>query len=190
MVKKIGILALQGNFNQHKIMFDNLGIDNMFIRYSSDVQKCDAIVIPGGESTTISKQIDRNDLRHSLIEYSKTNSLFGICAGMILLSSTNESKNLLPLGVMDFTITRNAYGRQIESFSTDLQLHFSNDTAFHAVFIRAPKVSKISNNIKVLAKYKKQPVMFTDGRHFATTFHPEIGSDTRIHNYFVEQINA
>ena len=143
MVKKIGILALQGNFDQHKKMLDLLGIDNIFIRYSSDVEKCDAIVIPGGESTTMSKQIDRNNLRHVLKEYSKTNSLFGTCAGMILLSSTKESKNLRPLGIMDFSVNRNAYGRQIESFSADLHLDFSDNTDFHAVFIRAPKISKI-----------------------------------------------
>ena len=190
MVNKIGILALQGNFKQHKIMFDILGIDNIFIRYSSDVDKCDAIVIPGGESTTISKQIDRNNLRYVLQEYSKTNPLFGTCAGMILLSSTNGSKNLQPLGIMDFTVDRNAYGRQIESFSDDLQLDFCDDVKFHGVFIRAPKISKIGRGIKILANYKKQPVMITDGRHFVTTFHPEIGSDIRIHNYIMEQINA
>ena len=190
MVNRIGILALQGNFSQHKIMFDFLGINNIYIRYPSDVEKCDAIVIPGGESTAISKQIYRNNLRHSLIEYAKTNSIFGTCAGMILLSSTNESKNLQPLGIMDFTVTRNAYGRQIESFSANLRLDFSDNTDFHAVFIRSPKFSKIGKNIKILAKYNKQPVMFTDGRHFATTFHPEIGSDIRIHNYFMEKINA
>lgn len=190
MVKKIGILALQGNFEQHKIMFDILGIDNIFIRYSSDVDKCDAIVIPGGESTTMSKQIDRNNLRYVLQEYSKTNPLFGTCAGMILLSSTNVSKNLQPLDIMDFTVNRNAYGRQIESFSDDFQLDFCNDENFHGVFIRAPKISKMGKSIKILANYNKQPVMITDGRHFVTTFHPEIGSDVRIHNYFMEQINA
>ena len=171
-------------------MFDLLGIDNIFIRYPNDVDKCDALIIPGGESTTISKEINRNNLRQTLKEYSKTNSLFGTCAGMILLSSTNGSKNLHPLGIMDFTVNRNAYGRQIESFSDDLQLDFSDDTDFHAVFIRAPKVSKIGKNIKILAKYKKQPVMITDGQHFATSFHPEMGTDFRIHNYFMELINA
>ena len=190
MVKKIGILALQGNFSQHKMIFDILGIDNIFIRYSYDVDKCDAIVIPGGESTTMSKQLDRSNLRQGLQEYSKTNPLFGTCAGMILLSSTNVSNNLQPLEIMDFTVNRNAYGRQIESFSDDFQLDFCDDTNFHGVFIRAPKISKIGRGIKILANYKKQPVMITDGRHFATTFHPEIGSDIRIHNYFMEQINA
>ena len=171
-------------------MFDILGIDNIFIRYSYDIEKCDAIVIPGGESTTMSKQIDRNNLRYSLKEYSKTNALFGTCAGMILLSTTNESINLQPLGIMDFAVNRNAYGRQIQSFSDNVQLDFCDDVDFQGVFIRAPKVSKMGKNIKILAKYKKEPVMITDGRHFVTSFHPEIGSDIRIHNYFIEQINA
>ena len=187
---KVGILALQGNFKQHKTMLDLLDIDNIFVRYSADVGKCDAIVIPGGESTTMSKQIDRNNLRQVLKEYSKTNSLFGTCAGMILLSSTNESKNLQPLGIMDFMVNRNAYGRQIESFSDDLQLDFCDNADFHAVFIRAPIISKIGKDIKILAAHKNQPVMITDGRHFVTSFHPEIGTDIRIHNYFIDQINV
>ena len=120
----------------------------------------------------------------------KAKSIPSYLIGMILLSSTDVSNNLQPLGIMDFTVNRNAYGTQIESFSDDLHLDFCDDTDFHAVFIRSPKVSKIGKNIKILAKYKKQPVMITDGRHFATTFHPEIGSDIRIHNYFMEQINA
>ena len=171
-------------------MFDLLGIENIFIRYPNDVDKCDALIIPGGESTTISKEINRNNFRQILKEYSKTNSLFGTCAGMILLSSTKESKNLHPLGIMDFTVDRNAYGRQMDSFSDDLQLKFCEKTDFHAVFIRAPKVSKLGKDIKVLATHNKQPVMFTDGRHFATSFHPEIGTDIRIHNFVIEQINA
>ena len=131
MVNKVGILALQGNFDQHKQMLDRLDVDNIFIRHSYDIDKCDAIVIPGGESTTMSKQIDRNNLRPVLKEYSKTNPLFGTCAGMILLSSTNESKNLQPLDIMDFTVNRNAYGRQIYSFSDDLQLDFDKHIIFH-----------------------------------------------------------
>ena len=190
MVKKIGILALQGNFDQHKKMFDLLGIDNIFIRYPLDFEKCDALVVPGGESTAMSKQIDQNNLRKILKEYSKTYSLFGTCAGMILLSSNKESNNLSPLGIMDFTVNRNAYGRQIDSFTDSLKLNFSNGIDFHGVFIRAPKVLKIGKNIKILATYNKQPVMITDGRHFVTSFHPEIGNDIRVHSYFMEQINA
>ena len=141
-------------------------------------------------STAISKQIDRNGLRQPFIEYAKTNSLFGTCAGMILLSSTNESKNLRPLGIMDFTVNRNAYGRQIDSFSAYLHLDFSEDTDFHTVVIRAPRIKKVGSNFKILASYKKEPVMITDGRHFATTFHPENGTDIRIHNYIMDQFNA
>ena len=190
MVRKVGILALQGNFGQHKKMLDILGIENILIRYSYDVEKCDALVIPGGESTAMSKQIDRNNLRPVLKEYSKTNSLLGTCAGMILLSSTQESKNLRPLGIMDFTVNRNAYGSQIESFSDYLCLDFCEESDFHGVFIRAPKVLNMGKNIRILATYKKNPVMITDGRHCVTSFHPEIGTDFRIHNYFMELINA
>ena len=187
---KIGVLSLQGDYQNHINRLRELSIDSKKVRYPNDLDLLDALIIPGGESTTMSKQIDRNNFRYKLKEYAKTNPVFGTCAGMILLSSTKKAKNLSPLGIMDFTVTRNAYGRQIESFSANLNLDFSDNTDFHAVFIRAPKVSKIGKNIKILAKYKKQPVMITDGRHIATSFHPEMGTDFRIHNYFMELINA
>ena len=114
----------------------------------------------------------------------------GTCAGMILLSSTIQSINLQPLGIMDFTVNRNAHGRQIDSFSAYLHLDFSDNTDFHTVFIRAPKIKRVGSNFKILATYKKEPVMITDGRHFVTTFHPEIGTDIRIHSYIMEQFNA
>ena len=190
MVREIGILALQGNYNQHKKMLDQLGTNNIYVRYPKDLKTCDALIIPGGESTTISKQIDNNNLRESIIEYSKTHSILGTCAGMILLSSTESSPNMNPLGMMDFTVTRNAWGRQIDSFGDDLYLEFDNHTSFRAVFIRAPKISRIGKGIKVLAAYKKQPVMVTDCRHYVCSFHPEIGRDDRIHRYFLNQINV
>ena len=126
MVKKIGILAIQGNFNQHKNILETLGVETILVRYLNDFDKCDAIIIPGGESTAISKGIDRNNLRQVFKDYSKTNRIFGTCAGMILLSSTNKSENLNPLGIMNFTVNRNAFGRQIESFSENIQLNFKN----------------------------------------------------------------
>ena len=186
----IGILALQGNYQMHHNMLSHIGERSIFVKTADDLNQCNGLIIPGGESTAISKQIDRNNLRYILKEYSKTNSLFGTCAGMILLSSTNKSKNLQPLDIMDFTVNRNAYGRQIESFSDYLDLDFCEETDFHAVFIRAPKVLNTGKNIRILATYKKTPVMITDGRHIATSFHPEMGTDFRIHNYFMELINA
>ena len=185
----IGVLALQGNYNQHKRVLDSLGTNNIYVHHKKDLQICDALIIPGGESTTISKQIDNNNLRKPIIEFSKTNNVLGTCAGMIMLSSSDTSDNLYPLGLMDFTVIRNGWGRQIHSFSDNLELVFDEDN-FHGVFIRAPKVSKIGKDLKILATYKNNPVMFTDGRHFVCSFHPEIVSDSRIHEYFINQINA
>ena len=190
MVRKVGVLALQGNYIQHKRMLDNLGINNILVQYPQELEKCDLLIIPGGESTAISKQIDRNKFRQPIMNFVKTNSVLGTCAGMILLSSTKEANNLKPLGVMDFKAERNAYGRQVNSFSGYLHLEFDNSDNFKALFIRAPKVSIVGKGIKILATYKNHPVMITDGRHFATTFHPEIGTDVRIHKYIMEQINA
>ena len=171
-------------------MLDKLDINNILVQYPRELEKCDLLIIPGGESTAISKQIDRNKFRQPIMNFVKNNSVFGTCAGMILLSSTNESNNLKPLGVMDLQAERNAYGRQMNSFSGNLHLEIDNSDSFKALFIRAPKVSNIGKGIKILATYKNHPVMITDGRHFATTFHPEIGNDIRIHKYIMEQINA
>ena len=185
----VGILALQGDYNQHKRVLDILGTNNIYVRHNQDMQLCDALIIPGGESTTISKQIDNNNLRKPIIEFSKNNIVFGTCAGMIMLSSSGKSDNLTPLGLMDFSVSRNAWGRQINSFSDDLDLEFDN-IRFHAVFIRAPKVSRMGKDLKALATYNNQPVMVTDGRHYVCSFHPEIGSDFRIHEYILNKVNA
>jgi 5'-phosphate synthase pdxT subunit len=189
VVNRVGVLALQGNYNQHKRMLDVLGIKNILVQYPRELENCDLLIIPGGESTAISKQIERNDFRHSILNFAKTNSVFGTCAGMILLSSSEEVANLKPLSIMDFIVDRNAFGRQIDSFSGDLCLEFDNTDSFNGLFIRAPKISQLGKGIKILATYKKQPVMITDGRHFATTFHPEIGGDCRIYEYIIGKIN-
>lgn len=171
-------------------MLDVLGANNIFVRYPEDLDNCEALIIPGGESTTISKQVDRSNLRDIIIEYAKTHPIFGTCAGMILLSSNEDSKNLLPLRILDFQVERNAWGRQLHSFEDELLLEFDEKDNFNAVFIRAPRISKIGKNIKVLASYKQEPVLLTDGRHIVSSFHPEIGSDYRIHQYFINKINV
>ena len=108
---------------------------------------------------------------------------------MILLSSSEKVNNLKPLSIMDFKVDRNAFGRQVDSFSGNLCLEFDNTDSFKGLFIRAPKISKLGKGIKILATYNKQPVMITNGRHFATTFHPEIGDDYRIHEYIMGKLS-
>ena len=189
MVNRVGVLALQGNYNQHKRMLDVLGIENILVQYPCELENCDLLIIPGGESTAISKQIERNNFRHPILNFAKINSVFGTCAGMILLSSSEMTTNLNPLSIMDFKVDRNAFGRQVDSFSGNLCLEFDNTDSFKGLFIRAPKITKLGKGIKILATYKKQPVMITDGRHFATTFHPEMGGDCRIYEYIIGKIN-
>jgi len=189
VVNRVGVLALQGNYNQHKSMLDELGIENILVKYPVDLNKCDLLIIPGGESTAISKQIERKKFRQPIINFAKTNSVFGTCAGMILLSSSEEENNLKPLSIMDFEVDRNAFGRQLYSFSGKLCLEFDDLDSFEGLFIRAPKISQIGKGIKILATYNKQPVMITNGKHFATTFHPEIGNDYRIHKYIMDKIS-
>ena len=186
---KIGILALQGNYHQHKIVLDILGIQNLLIRNTSGLDGCDALIIPGGESTTISKQIDNNDLRKKLIDFALTYPVLGTCAGMIMLSSTDSTDNMIPLNLMDFQIKRNAWGRQIHSFSANIILDFDSNRAFHAVFIRAPKISSVGKDVQVLSTYNNEPALLGNGMHLASVFHPEIGNDFRIHEYFINQVN-
>ena len=190
MVGIIGILALQGNYQQHQNILKCLGVRTKYVRYATDLDNCSALIIPGGESTTMSIQINRNKLRNPLIEFAEQKSIFGTCAGMIMLSSNNATNNLDPLKIMKYSVKRNSWGRQINSFSDNLTLSFDTDNDFNGVFIRAPEVSKLSDSITVLAKYNNNPVMLTDGKHFACSFHPEIGFDRRIHSYILDNINV
>ena len=186
---KVGILALQGNYIQHKRIIEKLGIENTLVRYVSDLEKCDSLIIPGGESTAISKQIDNNLFRSKLSDFATTNPIMGTCAGMIMLSKTKPTDNMIPLNIMDFQIDRNAWGKQIHSFSAPIQLNFDKDRSFHAVFIRAPKINRIGKSVKVISLYNDEPVLLTNGIHIVSSFHPEIGNDYRIHEYFINQID-
>jgi len=189
MVVNLGILALQGNFQQHKNILKSLDTNIIYVKYPEELDKCDGLIIPGGESTTMSIQLNRNSLREPLIKFSSKKAILGTCAGMIMLSSEKISDNVEPLGLMDFSINRNAWGRQVDSFSDQLKLSFDKKKDFEGIFIRAPKVSRIGKNITVLAIYNDEPVMITDGRHYVCSFHPELGTDNRIHSYFLDQIN-
>ena len=190
MVRKVGILALQGNFQQHDIMLKRLGVNTIYVRYPNDLEKCDGLIIPGGESTTMSIQIDRNGLRKPIKKFSDNKSVFGTCAGMIMLSSDKNNNSVNPLGLMNFSVIRNGWGRQVSSFSDTLNLEFDKKNNFEGIFIRAPKISRFGGNINILATYNDEPVMITDGAHYVCSFHPEIGSDVRIHAYYLDHLNG
>ena len=186
----IGVLALQGNFSMHQSMLNKIDVPSILVKYPHELENCSGLIIPGGESSTISKLIDSHGFRLPLIGYAKTNPIFGTCAGMILLSSSQITENLTPLNIMDFTVTRNAWGRQIFSFTKEVDIYLSEKVKYLATFIRAPKIATISDSINILSKLKKEIILITDGMHLASSFHPEFGVDTLIHDYFINRVRA
>ena len=190
---KIGILAIQGDFYLHKESFNKLNIDTTYVKNSNHLSKCDALIIPGGESTTMSLLFDKYSLFSDIKQFSQTKSLFGTCAGSILMSSKTNDKRIKNLKCLNLTTERNAWGRQIHSFSDEIifnnffKINFKKK--YSATFIRAPKFLNIGDDCKILATYKKEPVLIRNKKHLISSFHPELNDDLIIFKYFVEMIN-
>ena len=176
----IGVLSLQGNYLEHCKKISEL-VNVISVKTEDDLLQCDGLIIPGGESTVISKMLDYKDLRKSILELKDKIHIMGVCAGMIILSKTENYNNLKTLSIMDFKVRRNAWGRQIHSFNSKINLSFSNKT-INATFIRAPKIISYSNKIKCLAKFNNEPILLTDGKHLACSFHPEYSHGFDVYN--------
>ena len=184
---RIGVLSLQGDFAEHIGVLESCGYQNLEVRTALDLEASDALVIPGGESTTMLKLIDRVGLREPLTKRIKAGMpAFGTCAGAIVLAS-EVSDGEAPLAAADIDIQRNAYGRQTQSFEADLDVPALGRTV-RAVFIRAPIISRAGADTEVLAGWEGHPVLVRHGRILAATFHPELAGDPGLHRYFVEQI--
>ncbi len=184
----IGILSIQGDFIEHKKALDSVGIDNIFVKYAEDLRNIDGLIIPGGESTTISRLAKKWGLFEEIKKFSKP--IMGTCAGAILLAKEvlNEfgEKEDTPFGLIDMVVKRNAFGRQIESFETTLNF---NGKTFTGVFIRAPKILKLGEGVETLITYNDSPVMVRQGNRVALTFHPELSPDAiLIYEYFISLI--
>ena len=179
----IGVLALQGNFSSHVKVLDLLGHNSKLVKSSKDLDSIDGLIIPGGESTTMTKLINRDEkFFESIQSFSKNHPILGTCAGLILMSKDSFDSKVINLGIIDIESTRNAYGRQVHSFDAELSLGYgSNNTSFKASFIRAPKISKVGKNVEVICTHNDLPVAIKDGMHVATTFHPELKNETLIH---------
>ncbi len=186
----IGVLALQGAFAKHIHMLRVLNVSAKEVRYPRDLEGCDALIIPGGESTTIMRQIQYIGLRDPLIVFAKTKPVFGTCAGLILISSEIIHGMMTPFGLIEISVERNAFGRQVESFQADVELRLAKDCAqnFPAVFIRAPRIRQAHSNVQVLARYKDEPILVRQGNHLGATFHPELTDDPSIHLYFLDLV--
>lgn len=186
----IGVLALQGDFHEHLSCFNQLHIKATPVKSEVEVNKIDAIVIPGGESTTISKLLKSTNLDKLIIKKSSEGMpIWGTCAGLIMISNNLLEGNPEPLGLLNIKTSRNYYGRQIDSFVEDIKFN-SEKNSFEAIFIRAPAILEIGENVRTVAKTSNNiPVAVRQKNIFGTSFHPELTNDLRIHKYFSEMID-
>ncbi|MCY3916188.1 MAG: pyridoxal 5'-phosphate synthase glutaminase subunit PdxT [Chloroflexi bacterium] len=184
---KIGVLALQGAFIEHIKMLRRLGFDAVEVRLPHQLDRLDGLIIPGGESTTIGKLASEYGLIAPLRRFARTKPTWGTCAGMIFLAKDIGIDEQPILGAMDITVDRNAFGRQIDSFETDLQIAGLAGAPFHAVFIRAPVVTAVEPGVDVLARLDDGRIVAArQGRLLATAFHPELTDDLRLHSSFCD----
>jgi 5'-phosphate synthase pdxT subunit len=193
---KIGVLALQGDVREHIQSLSDCGVDALAVKTKSEIENISALVIPGGESTTIAKLARSFDLFDLIKDRIKDGMpTYGSCAGMILLSDVVEDAIIgqESFGGIDMVVKRNAFGRQVDSFETDLKFKGITDPPVRAVFIRAPWVESVGENVEVLAEIsdsagQRHPVAVRQGHLLATSFHPELTGDNRVHKFFVENI--
>ncbi len=185
--KKIGILALQGAFIEHQQAIAKCGARARQIRTPEELEQVDGLIIPGGESTTIGKLMKASQLDEKIIaKYQEGMPIWGTCAGMILLAREIADNQQPGLELMDITVKRNAFGRQVDSFETELEIDVLGSC--RGVFIRAPYVQKAGAATRVMAYYDGKIVMVEEGRLLATAFHPELTLDTSIHDYFLKKV--
>jgi len=188
-VRKIGVLAIQGDFYKHCLAVQTLGHQAIEVRNATDLLDTEALIIPGGESTTFLRLFAEFNLAQKIITYAREHSIMGTCAGLIVLSNNADHLPYTPLGLLDISVKRNAYGRQKESFIDDIQVCLNGQKhTFPGVFIRAPKIDKIGKNIKVIARHNNEIVMVEGGNILAATFHPELTDNFEIHQYFIHNL--
>ncbi len=184
----VGVLALQGAFIEHEKTLRSLGANPVEVRLPGHLDGLDALIIPGGESTTIGKLATTYGLVEPLRAFAREKPVWGTCAGMIFLAKDIGRDQPL-LGLMDIRVDRNAFGRQVDSFETDLDVPVLGPEPFHAVFIRAPLVTGIGNGVQVLSELPEGGIVAVQQRHWlATAFHPELTPDDRFHRYFLERV--
>ena len=187
---RVGILALQGAVREHVEAVRALGAEAVLVRLPSDMANLDALILPGGESTTMRRLIDLYGLREPILAMARQGApMLGTCAGMILLANRLADGEEPVLCLLDATVQRNAYGRQLDSFEADLDIPAVGDEPLHGVFIRAPVVSELGSGVEVLARDEHgRPIAVRQGRVLATAFHPELTGDRRLHRLLLGMI--
>jgi 5'-phosphate synthase pdxT subunit len=197
MAKPVGLLTLQGDYDKHRQAFGALGAETFDVRRPWELGRVSCLVIPGGESTTLTRLVDRVGLREPIIDFASGHPVMGTCAGLIMLASrlTGEKRSdygVEPLGLMDCTVIRNGYGRQIDSFTADVDLSGLDEPGdpFPAVFIRAPRITAVGPDVEVLARHGQEPVIIRQGQLLGMAFHPELTEDLRVHRSFLHLLGG
>lgn len=194
---RVGVLALQGDFREHLRVLARLGAEGLKVREPAELERVDGLIIPGGESTTISILLRRSGLDRGLKERAEEGlPIYGTCAGLIVLArkilnlepALDDGRLAEPLGLLDVTVRRNAYGRQVDSFEEELEIKGLG--RFNAIFIRAPIIEEVGPKVEVLAYQGEHPAMVREGNVLASSFHPELTDDLRVHRYFLEMIEG
>jgi len=186
---QIGVLALQGDYFKHQEVLERLGIATRLVKHARELEGLAGLIIPGGESTTMLKLMVGESLLAPITQFiSQGGALYGTCAGAILLAKKVIAPAQQSLGLLDISIERNGYGRQTESHISYEPCPQLGDTPLEMVFIRAPVIREVAAGIEVLASHHSTPVFVRQGRIMATTFHPELASDDRVHRYFAERV--
>ncbi len=187
----IGVLALQGAFREHIMTLEALGVSALAIRLPEQLAEADGLIIPGGESTTIAKLMSSYGFYESIrARHSAGMAVWGTCAGAILVAREiiDAAPDQQPLALLDISVRRNAYGRQAESFETDLRFAHVSGGPYRGVFIRAPWIERAGDEVEVLSEHDGVVVAVREGRTMATTFHPELTGDPRVHKFFLDSV--
>jgi 5'-phosphate synthase pdxT subunit len=185
-MKTAGVLALQGDFEAHRKAVERAGGRAIEVRTAAELDPCQGLIVPGGESTTILKLLEEENLIEPLRRFAAWKPIYGTCAGAILLAREVTHPAQPSLNLMDISVERNGYGRQIDSRIARVRMEQDGD--LEAVFIRAPIIRRVGQGARVLARYRDDPVWVEQGRHMVTTFHPELTGDARVHRHFVEKL--
>ena len=187
-MKTIGVLALQGDFEAHRKAVARAGARAVEVRTAAEMEACDGLILPGGESTTILKLLEEEKLLEPLRRFGERKPIYGTCAGAILLAREVTHPAQPSLNLMDIAVERNGYGRQVDSRIARLAVDDGGE--LEAVFIRAPIIRGVGRDVRVLACYQGDPVWVEQGRHMVTTFHPELSQDQHVHRHFVAKLGG
>ena len=188
----IGVLALQGNYSKHIEILDKLKISSCEVRYNNQLDEINGLIIPGGESTTMTDLMSRNNFYDKIQLFSQTKPILGTCAGLIMMAKSVVDKRVKPLDILDIEVDRNAYGRQVHSFVNKLPIKLEKDLETISVpFIRAPQITKVGKNVEIISNYNKKPVAVKSGIHMGLSFHPELNNITIFHDFvFIKQFSS